>query len=184
MDELSYDKKVIYFEQLYLNYHGRLVLYANKYLHDVELAKDVVQEVFSILWRQQENRVLNGNTKAYLFQAVRNKALNCIRDNKKYLDLDISISSQLNQAERMVVADASNPFHSLLELELEEQFDAVLNRLPESCVKAFKLSRNEGLKNREIADRMGVSVKMVEKHISKALHTFRKEFAQLISIFF
>ncbi|MCU4154588.1 RNA polymerase sigma-70 factor [Carboxylicivirga sp. A043] len=180
---LSSDERAVVFEQLYMKYHGRLVLYVNKYVHDTELAKDIVQEVFTAFWKQIEHRTFKGNAKAYLFQAVRNKALNTIRDNKKLQTIDETPAAVMNAAERSVVCNPDNPFTSLLELELEEQFGQVMNRLPKGCVEVFQMSRNEGLKNKEIAERMGVSVKMVEKQITKALFVFRKEFAELLSIF-
>lgn len=180
---LSSDERAVVFEQLYMKYHGRLVLYVNKYVHDTELAKDIVQEVFTAFWKHIEHRTFKGNAKVYLFQAVKNKALNTLRDNKKLLTIDESPAAILNAVERSVVSNPSNPFTSLLELEFEEQFGQVMNRLPKGCAEVFQMSRNEGLKNKEIAERMGVSVKMVEKQITKALFVFRKEFAELLSIF-
>lgn len=175
--------KAAFFEQLYLNYHGKLVLYVNKYLHDIDLSKDIVQEAFTAFWKQMENKPFQGNAKAYLFQAVRNKALNTIRDRKNLVNIEDGPVAILNEAERSILSNPSNPFVSLLELELEEQIEQVMNRLPKGCLDVFQMSRNEGLKNREIADKMGVSVKMVEKQITKALNLFRKEFAELLSIF-
>lgn len=183
-NDLSHEGRVLFFEQLYMKYHGKLVLYVNKYLHDTEFSKDIVQEAFTSFWKQVENNTFSGNAKAYLFQIVRNKALNAIRDNKKMVNAGNSAFGILNAAERSVVSNSVNPFVSLLELELEEQYDQVLSRLPKSCLEVFKMSRDEGLKNKEIAERMGVSIKMVEKQITKALSLFRKEFAELISIFF
>lgn len=181
---MSRDNRIDFFEQLYTKYHGRLVLYVNKYVHDIEQAKDIVQEAFTAFWKQVESHEFTGNAKAYMFQAVRNRALNAIRDNKKLIHSTDSPSAMLDEAECSVLSNIVNPFVSLLELELEEQFDQVMNRLPQGCVEVFKMSRNEGLKNKEIAETMGISVKMVEKHITKALRLFRKEFAEFLSILF
>ncbi len=182
--DLSSDNREAFFEQLYIRYHGKLVLYVNKYVHNIELSKDIVQEAYTAFWKQLEDCPFKGNAKAYLFQAVRNKALNTIRDNKKLITVGNSPEDILNQAERSVVSNSTSPFVSLLELELEEQFEQAINRLPKGCMEVFKMSRDEGLKNKEIAEKMGISVKMVEKQITKALSLFRKEFAELISILF
>ena len=172
------------FEELYFKYHGRLVLYANKYLHDLELAKDIVQEAFIALWGKNDKTVVIEHPKAYLFQSVRNKALNHIRSNAKELVNDYDISEILNFHERKVLSDAKTPFNSLLELELEEQFSIVKDKLPKGCLQVFEMSRSEGLKNFEIAEKLGVSIKTVEKHISKALKVFRKELLPYLSLLF
>lgn len=183
MNNTAYSR-IDFFEQLYTKYHGRLVLYTNKYVHDIEVAKDIVQETFTAFWKQTEGQEFIGNAKAYLFQAARNKALNVIRDSRKLFHEADSPAAILDEAERVILSNEDNPFVSLLELELEEQFEQVMNRLPHGCVEVFKMSRNDGLKNKEIAEKMGISVKMVEKHITKALRLFRKEFAELLSILF
>jgi RNA polymerase sigma-70 factor (ECF subfamily) len=64
---------------------------------------------------------------------------------------------------------------SLIEQELEDKLNEVLNRLPDRCREIFKLSRFENKKNREIAEELDISVKAVEKQISKALATIRTE---------
>lgn len=62
----------------------------------------------------------------------------------------------------------------LLYHELQRQIDETLQQLPECTRQVFMMSRFEGLKNREIAEQLGISVKVVEKHISKALSVLRK----------
>ncbi len=184
ISDLLPDNREVFFEDLYVKYHGKLVLYVNKYIHNIELSKDIVQEAFTVFWKRVEDCSFKGNAKAYLFQVVRNKALNTIRDNKKLINIGNSPEHILNKVECSVVGDPASPFVSLLELELEVQFEQAINRLPKGCIEVFKMSRDEGLKNKEIAEKMGISVKMVEKQITKALSLFRKEFAELISILF
>jgi RNA polymerase sigma-70 factor (ECF subfamily) len=57
-----------------------------------------------------------------------------------------------------------------------------MNSLPEKCLAVFRLSRIDGLKNREIAEQLGISIKAVEKHISKALQIYRDNFSDYLPI--
>jgi RNA polymerase sigma-70 factor (ECF subfamily) len=173
-----------FFKDLYFKYHGRLVLYANKYLHDIDLAKDIVQESFLALWGNNTKQVIVEHPKAYLFQSVRNKALNHIRSSKRELVGDDAVDEVLNYYELKSLSNNETPFKSLLEVELEEQYSLAKKKLPKGCLQVFEMSRSEGLKNIEIAERLGVSIKTVEKHISKALLIFRKELLPYLSLLF
>jgi len=173
------------FEKFYFEYHGRLVLYANKYLHDMDLARDVVQETFYTLWQLSDTSLL---TKAYLFKTVRNKSLNLIRYNN-YRQTDLNdLDQALQFIEQQQISNNDNPFNSLLELELENKLNELLEKLPKGCRQVFLMSRNDGLKNREIADKLQISLKMVEKQISKALLYLKNELSDylipLLIIFF
>jgi RNA polymerase sigma-70 factor (ECF subfamily) len=70
----------------------------------------------------------------------------------------------------------------LIEKELEGRIIDVMNSLPEKCLAVFRLSRIDGLKNREIADQLGISLKAVEKHISKALQIYRNNFSDYLPL--
>lgn len=171
-----------HFKDLYYRYHSRLVLYANKYIHDIEVAKDVVQEAFIALYNQYEKKVTIDYPKAYLFQSVRNKALNHLREVKKEWISEMGHKELIDYIEGKIVSDTNTPFSSLLEIELEQQFSVVKNKLPKGCLEVFEMSRNDGLKHGEIAEKLGVSTKAVEKQISKALMVFRQELLPYLSI--
>jgi RNA polymerase sigma-70 factor (ECF subfamily) len=64
---------------------------------------------------------------------------------------------------------------SLIEQELEDKLNEVLNSLPERCREIFSMSRFENKKNKEIAEELDISVKAVEKQITRALATIRTE---------
>jgi len=75
---------------------------------------------------------------------------------------------------------------SLIEQELEDKLNEVLDRLPDRCRQIFVLSRFENKKNKEIAEELNISVKAVEKQITKALATIRiemKDFLPLLLFF-
>ena len=84
--------------------------------------------------------------------------------------------------EKATYFDKENPLNSLLELEMKEKIDALIETMPEKCQKVYKLSRYEFKKNKEIATKLGITVKMVEKHISKALLILRKGLSYYLGI--
>lgn len=170
------------FEQLFFKYHGRLVLYANKYLQDMDLARDVVQEAFFSLWEKSDSFEFDDAPKSYLFQAVKNKSLNWLRYNGLRKAGSLHPDDQLAFIESQFISNSSTPFTSLLEDELQEKMQAVIATLPEKCRLIFEMSRAEELKNKEIAERLNISVKMVEKQISKALRILRDELAEYLVI--
>lgn len=181
--QLLYDlknKEVKAYEILFFKYHGRLVLYALKFTGDLQAAKDIVQDTFINLWEKVDS--INLSPKAYIFQSVKNKSLNY----KRHLKIDHSVKDELaikiNVAEKMAYFDFNDPYYSLLELEMEQKIEKVVNSLPKKCLLVFNLSRKENLKNKEIAEKLGVSVKAVEKHISKALSVLRLELSEYLGL--
>jgi len=172
MDELSYrirlgDEQA--FELLFRKYYTRLCGFANKFVNNIELSEELVQEVFLKLW--QNRAKLNDNTtiKSYLFKLVQNQSLNSL-DHKKV---------EQKYADIMRVAypakDNFSPYESLLAKELEDKISIAINDLPTECKKIFELSRNEGLKYKEIAQKLNISIKTVETQISRALKKIRIE---------
>nr|WP_295873178.1 RNA polymerase sigma-70 factor [uncultured Chitinophaga sp.] len=152
------------FATVYHRYWKVLYLRARNMLSDSDLAQDIVQEVFISLWhRRQEVEILH--LKAYLFQAVRFQELKALRNLKSdtnFYERLAHISKDLLQHEPMAFK------------ELDSVLQRVVATIPEDQRTIFSMSRDEGLTYREIADRMEISVKTVEKKISQALRTIRK----------
>jgi RNA polymerase sigma-70 factor (ECF subfamily) len=73
---------------------------------------------------------------------------------------------------------------SILEFEIKDRIRKVLEQLPPKCSEVFNESRFNGLSNKDIAEKYSISLKAVEKHISKALKLFREEFQDLITVLF
>ncbi|MBC9911409.1 RNA polymerase sigma-70 factor [Chitinophaga varians] len=152
------------FTAVYNRYWKVLYVRARNMLSDSDLAQDIVQEVFISLWhRRQEVEILH--LKAYLFQAVRFQELKALRNLK----------SDTNFYERLAHISKDLLQHEPLAFkELDNVLQRVLATFPEDQRAIFSMSRDEGLTYREIADRMEISVKTVEKKISQALRAIRK----------
>ncbi len=159
------------FEELFKTHFKPLCGFANKYLKDVDLAKEIVHDVFVKLWEKREQIDMNKAVKSYLYTAVNNKSLNHIRDNKKFVNSDYIIENETDW----------NYSDNLVELEIQEKITATLDSLPPKCREVFKLSRYENLKYKQIAERLNISVKTVESHMSKALKALRKNLSEYLT---
>jgi RNA polymerase sigma-70 factor (ECF subfamily) len=166
-------KDISDFRKLFFKFHGNLVLFANKFTGDMQDSQDLVQDAFMKLWEQYQADASINSPKAYLFQAVRNNCLNHYRHLKTKYTVEEDLASKINSLERSAYFDNNNPLQSLLELEMKEKIETLVETMPEKCQKVYKMSRHDFLKNKEIANELDISVKMVEKHISKALMTLR-----------
>ncbi|MDX9884013.1 MAG: RNA polymerase sigma-70 factor [Prolixibacteraceae bacterium] len=164
------------FEKLYKLYFPRLYTFVLKITSDGSLAKDMVQNVFIRLWETHETFRYE-HPEAFLYKMVRNASLNYIRHLKVVDNLKSEIKDQYLGEELYYIDMVGNEPYLLIEKELSEKVMEVMDELPEKCRVVFRMSRIEGLKNQEIADRLGLSIKTVEKHISKALEVYRKKFA-------
>ena len=121
-------------------------------VHDRKASEDIVQDVFLALWERREE---------VDFDRLRSKKW---RGGESGLDeLDVCI--------RTLVADHIEEEFQLS--QLSEEIDCCISGLSEQCRQVFLLSRTTGLKNREIAERLNISVKTVEKHIGAALSQLR-----------
>lgn len=167
------EKNLNKFEQLFRELFKPLCNFAMKYVRDLDEAKNIVHEVFVVVWEKFDTLPADTNYRSYLFTAVRNRCLNSLRDRKKHVALD-------NISER----DAAEENHSTETEELEKQITLAIESLPEKCRMVFELNRMEGLKYAQIADKMGISIKTVEAQMSKALSVLRASLGEFLSLIF
>ncbi len=168
------------FELIFKKYHQRLCFYAKKFVEDDVIAQDIVQDVFMNLWDSQEIIEMEVVLRAYLFKSVYNRCLNHL-DHKKMADKHHEkINQNLKYLEVEYYNSSDNQEHSLFELEIK--IDSSIESLPPQCRNVFEMSRLRGLKNREIADALNISIKVVEKHISKALIILRENLVEYLSL--
>jgi len=159
------------FEKLFREYFPTLMAFAKKILVEEDDAREVVQQVFITIWEKRQEIDLSVSLKSYLFTSVHNRSLNMIRDRKKFSGAEVpDVPGKW---------DVSNVIESM---ELEEKIMEVIGTLPEKCREVFELSRFDGLKYNEIADKLDISVKTVENQMSKALKILREKLLKYMSI--
>lgn len=169
------------FEKLYQLYFPRLHAFSFKIINDSNLAKDVVQNVFIKVWETHSTFSFD-NSEAFIYQMVRNASLNYIRHLKVVDNLKSKVKDQYLGEELYYIDMVGNEPYILIEKELEEKILEIMNSLPDKCLTVFRMSRFDGLKNREIAEQLNISVKAVEKHISKAMQIYRQNFADYLPL--
>lgn len=162
MEKYQYD-----FELIFKHYYSNLCYYACKFIDDDYVAEDIIQEIFSNLWEKKIDLGSDNILKAYLFRSVHNRCINYLNLKKRTTKHHQIIHDKLVLMELEYYNTEHGTAKSLFELEIK--IDEVISRLPKQCRNVFELSRQKGLKNREIAAELNISVSVVEKHISKAL---------------
>jgi len=151
-------------EYLFKKYYSYLCMIANRVLKNQQTSEDIVQEVFCDLWKKRGNFNIKSSVQYYLRKATVNKTLNYIRDNKFIYDDDSKFD---------YVPDSYSITANLEKKELEKKINEGIDKLPEKARMVFLLSRFEQLSYREIAEKLGISIKTVENHISKSLKLLR-----------
>ncbi len=163
------------YEALFRKYYQALVNYGFGLLKDREEAEEMVQQVFVNVWNKREEIVIQSSVQAYLYRAVNNLCMNRIRHLKVR-------DAHRNEVEYTASRSYEHSAQVLISKELTKKIQESVSRLPEKCREIFEMSRFEGLSYAEIADALGVSVKAVEKHMSKALKTLRHELAEYLPL--
>ena len=165
------------FEQVFKTHFKRLHAYAFTILRDEAEAEEMVQQVFFKLWERNENLSLTGSVTAYLFRAVHNESLNYIKHQKVRSEHKLHIAYSMKN-------EVEHPGKKVLAGEMEKKIHAALNELPEQCRTIFQMSRFDELKYREIADKLGISVKTVENQMGKALKLLRTKLVDFLILVF
>lgn len=157
------------FEVVFKKLYKPLCGYANKYLNEFEQAEELVQEVFVKFWEKCDTIAADSSIKSYLYRSVHNTCLNHIKHLKVRDNYRQHIIEQMSRDQSGGSDESDQP-------ELEKRIHNAIDNLPPQCSKIFKLSRFEGLKYKEIADHLGLSIKTIEVQMGKALRILREEF--------
>lgn len=152
------------FEDVYKTHYKLLRNAAENIIDDHDAAHDVVQEVFLKLWAKRDDIQAILNVKAYLFRSVINASLSYLESNKNKIKTE-----DFRQAST-VTTDSK-----LMAQELETKIQIALQALPPKCKAIFVLSRFEGLKNKEIAEYLNLSLKTVENQMGIALKRMKED---------
>jgi RNA polymerase sigma-70 factor (family 1) len=153
------------FENYYKEHYKIFFLAACNYLRDASLAQEIVNDVFIRLWETADTIRIESSLKSYIYRSIINASLNA---------LDRSKREQQNQKELGRRPENTLELRGLEEDELKIRLYKAIDQLPEQCRKVFRMSRFEELRQQEIADRLGISIKTVKNHITHALKQLNK----------
>lgn len=140
-----------------------------------EDAENITQDVFADLWEKRDSIDYIDNMNAYLFRLVKNRCLDYLKHKifeQRYVEnvqisFEIEWGIKLQSLDRFSVSDISE------ENDMEISIRTAIDSLPKRCRDIFLLSRMEGLKYKEISERLGISVNTVECQMSIALKKLR-----------
>jgi len=160
------------FKNLFDTYYASLCHYASHFLNDDSLSEEVVQELFVRLWEKRATLYLETSVRHYLFRSVRNGCLNQIQHDKvKKLH-----AKKLKEA--LMSEDPAEDY--MITPEMIQRLEEGIGQLPEKRREIFRLSREEGLKYREIAEKLQISVKTVEAQMGAALKALRNKIGKIM----
>lgn len=160
------------FSLLFQKYYKDLVLFGGNFLRDKVRCEDIVQTVFLKLWSDKETLEIETSLKSFLLKSVKNGCLDELRHKQV-------IREHESYTEIFGVVDSLDTEQYILFSNLQDHLQDALDKLPEVCRVAFEMNRFEGLKYKEIAQRLEVSERTVEVRIGKAIGLLRyylKEF--------
>jgi RNA polymerase sigma-70 factor, ECF subfamily len=167
------------YEMIFRFYYPGLVLFASQYVMYEEDAEEIVQDFFVRVWQKRDQVNQTGTLKPYFFTSVKNSSLNFLYKQKhqdKLIQKIVKISENnlLYQPDVFVMSD------------LQDAIRKAVNSLPPKCREVFILSRINGLKNEDIANKLNLSKRTVETHVSNGLKQLRielKDYIGLLAIF-
>jgi RNA polymerase sigma-70 factor (family 1) len=164
------------YTEIYERYYYLMFVFAYKKLRDEDLAKDIIQELFTNLWEKKESLSSVKNLASYLFTAVRNKIFDFISHQhvkSKHLQAIAAYSSSIHNA---------NTDYLVRENQLKAYINKAIDELPSKMKEIFELSRKSDLTYKEIAEKLSLSERTVNNQVSNALSRLRTKLGLFIFI--
>lgn len=163
-NEIRKGNKVVY-ESLFKEYYKNLVRFAEGYLFDQQISEDIVQELFIHIWEHASRVHIHTSIKSYFYTSIRNRCLNHLRvlkvkNKNKLLYLNAIVRSEDNL--------------EFFEPAILQSIKESLDELPPKMAEIFKLRFMEGLKRKEIAEQLDISVNTVGTHIKRGRVKLKK----------
>lgn len=165
------------FELVFKENYSSMVRAARRILIDVEPSEEVIQDLFVKLWEKRDSLVITTSLPAYLHKAVTNHAINYWKFQKKTLRYQDYIGFEVEEYPTDSATD-----EPMLHNDLHKKVNTLMKSMPEKRRIIFEMSRFEGLKNWQIAQQLGISLKTVEYHIALSLDFMRKKLTDYLPV--
>ena len=170
----------VLFHGLFEAWYHPLKVHATHFTGSEAAAEDIVQDAFTGLWKIRESFDFSRSVKTYLYQSVHNGCINYLKHRQVEERFREKNRIRIGEAELYTEEQFTRQFSSMTENELNRRLAKAVNLLPPRCRQAFLLSRRSGLSNRQIASEMNISLKAVERNMTRALTHLREALADLL----
>ncbi len=167
------DNDFIAFETLFKKYYKNLCVFAEHYVGEPEMAKEIVSDFFLKFWENRKNIQITSSVKNYYFASIHNQSLKYLEHLKVLKKYKEYAENRLRQIHFMNSISGDYPLANLISQEIVGEIEAAINNLPDKCKEIFKLSRFENLSYEEISARLNISINTVRKQMSRALEKLR-----------
>jgi len=152
------------FTQLYLHFGKKLTQFALSLVRSKEVAEELVEDVFVKLWSNRHQAASIENIRVYLYVAVKNRSLNAL--SQKAHDL---ISAPFDFLDTAVHEFAADPYELMITAEMMQRMHQAVDTLPPRCKMIFKLIREDGLRYKEVAEILNISVNTIDAQMAIAV---------------
>ena len=172
------------FDRIFRRYYSELCIFAYRYVASKEVAEDIVQELFCHFLESGTIFRIEGketSLRSYLYTCTRSRSidyLRCIKNQHIPIEEYENDKSLMGYVDNMLINRTEEYDYRVLLTEIE----SVISTLPLKTRNVFLMSRTQHMSNKEIAILLGVSVKAVEKHITKAISLIRVHLWNSLSI--
>lgn len=160
------------FETLFTTHYEGMCSLAYMLVHSRDAAEDIVSNVFRSLWKRRFDWSPTGPARTYLLTATRNESINLLRRIRRERELEGRLTRE--DVVPALGTPPISPIDRVMERELAAAIERIVADLPRRARGVFLLRWHEGLKYREIASRLGITVKSTEMHMTRALRTIRE----------
>lgn len=163
------------FTEIYNRYAMLLFYKVNQMIRDEEIAKDIIQDLFTGLWEKSDLIQENNNLSGYLYIIARNAVLKYIQFSKIKNDYISSLAHYASDVSLDTLQDIG-------ERELQDVIQKEIEKLPSKMKVIFEMSRNDNLTHAQIAERLGISDKTVKKQVQNALKRLKDNLSTIAPI--
>lgn len=151
------------FGELYRNYFRKLFIFCLSIVRSKEPAEEIVNDVFVHIWEKRSLLKEVENAEVYLYVAVKNRSLDYIRKAPLFATEDINTISSES------ITFTLDPERLMITAEMKKKIEAAVDQLPPRCKLIFKLIKEDGLKYKEVASILELSIKTVEAQLTIAM---------------
>jgi len=151
------------YKQLFKSYYHRLFQFAYSITKSKESAEEVVSDVFLKIWLKRKSLEEIRNKHLYLYICTKNQSINYLKRNKRIETF--SLHDCLIEFQSIYF----DPHQLLITAEMLKRIQLAINQLPQKCQSIFKLVKEDGLRYKEVAELLGLSIKTIENQMALAL---------------